>query len=102
MDCTAHVEGNVAKVKLSGRFTFEARADFQGAVLPLLTVPGLQEVRLDLEGLNYLDASALGLLLTLRERAQSNGQRIVLERPRREVRAILDFVKFDRIFTIVD
>lgn len=100
VDCTAHVEGNTATVKLEGRFTFEAQAGFQAATLPLLEVQGLQQVRLDLSGLTYLDASALGALLLLRERADAKGQQVVLERPGKEVRAVLDVVKFEKLFTI--
>lgn len=100
VDCTAHVEGNTATVELEGRFTFEAQTGFQAATLPLLEVPGLQALRLNLSGLTYLDASALGALLLLRERADAKGQRVVLVRPGGDVRAVLDAVKFEKLFPI--
>lgn len=102
VDCIAHVEGNAAMVKLKGRFTFEDQATFKATVLPLLTVPELRDVRLDLQELTYLDASALGALLILRERTMANGQRLVLQHPRKDVRSILELVKFDRLFPIED
>ncbi|HOD33003.1 MAG: STAS domain protein [Acidobacteria bacterium ADurb.Bin340] len=100
VDCTAHVEGNTATVKLEGRFTFEAQAGFRAATLPLLEVAGLRQVRLELSGLTCLDASALGALLLLRERTEAKGQQVILEGPTREVRDLLAAVNFEKLFVI--
>ena len=54
--------GNVRLV-LSGRFTFDAYHDFKAEFTPVLDSGDFKELEIDLGGVEYLDSSALGMLL---------------------------------------
>lgn len=102
MDCTAKVEGTIATVKLEGRFTFDHRNLFKSAALPLLEAPGVREVQVDLARLTFMDASCLGMLLLLREKADARGLAVSLRGASPDVRAVLKTVQFDRLFDLRD
>lgn len=102
MNCTTQIEGTKGIVKLEGRFTFEAGAEFKSTTSPLLDGHALAELLLDFTGVTHLESSALGLLLLLREKAEAKGARVVLASPNAAVRSILDAVKFGRLFEIRD
>jgi len=100
VDCTTLIEGTKGIVKLDGRFTFDAGATFKQSTQALLTESKISELHLDLSGLTYMESSALGNLLLLREKAESKGVKIVLLRPAPSVRTTLDAVRFHTIFEI--
>jgi len=49
----------------------------------------------------YLDSSALGMLLLVRERAEAVGKPVVLSHPNPTVAQILDIANFRKLFTIL-
>jgi len=57
-------------------------------------------VVIDLGGVDYLDSSALGMLLLLRERAESMGKTVSLTRMQGTVKQVLDVANFDKIFVM--
>lgn len=57
-------------------------------------------MELDLSGVDYLDSSALGMLILLRERAHSTGKKVILSGPNAAVRGILEIANFNKLFTI--
>jgi HptB-dependent secretion and biofilm anti anti-sigma factor len=80
---------------ISGRFDFRLIKEFQ----QLLT----KEPRLwiiDLSAVEYVDSSALGMLLLLRERVRGDAQRIFLRGVQGQPREVLQMAKFDRMFKL--
>jgi anti-anti-sigma factor len=92
--------GNQATVSLSGRFDFNVHRDFKEAYMAVLNDAGVQSINVNLAGVDYLDSSALGMLLMLRERVQTAGKQISLSNPNETVMKILDIANFKKLFTI--
>jgi len=94
---TASREGNTVTIHISGHFGFPAYRSFRDAYMP--NPAGTQYV-IDLHATEYMDSSALGMLLVLREHAGGERAGIRIERARPEVRQILQTAHFERLFTI--
>jgi anti-sigma B factor antagonist len=57
-------------------------------------------LRLDLAGVSFMDSSALGALLQLREQAESLGRVLELHNPSAPVLKILRVTNLDRVFSL--
>lgn len=91
-------EGRVV-IRLQGRFDFNAHRDFREAVDSALASPG-SVITVDFTGVEYLDSSALGMLLMMRDRARSATREVTLTGCRNAVKQILDIANFGKLFTI--
>lgn len=100
MQISQRITDGAATMSLSGRFDFNAHRDFRDGYEALLNTPGIQSLDIDLGGVDYLDSSALGMLLLVKERAGSRNIRLQLTRCTGTVRQILDIANFGKIFTI--
>lgn len=89
-----------ATLSLSGRFDFKTRLIFKDAMTRILASSQLQTIELELSKLNYLDSSALGLLLDHWSEAKSRGIQVTLSNPRGSVAQALDIAQFNKLFTI--
>ena len=98
---TAQADGGNGRVQLAGRFTFECHQAFKSATDPLLEIPNLGQLQLDLSGVDYMDSSSLGMLLVLREKAETKGITVALLRPSPCVITILKVVQFGKLFQIL-
>lgn len=61
---------------------------------------GPRELVLDLEGLEYIDSSGLGFLVTLHERMERGGQRLLLCNLRSHVARVFKITRLDQILDI--
>lgn len=100
MNISVTTDGPIAKIQLDGRFDFSVHRSFKEAYDPLLRQQGVHSMEIDLRNVEYLDSSALGMLLLLRERAEAEGKAVVLSRPNPTVAQILDIANFGKLFTI--
>ncbi len=100
MQIATRTEGQRAILRLSGRFEFSVHREFREAVDQILRQDGIDELVVDLMNLEYVDSSALGMLLMLRERANGAKLGVVLAKPRGMVRQALDIAHFEKLFTI--
>ncbi|HJV91494.1 MAG TPA: STAS domain-containing protein [Holophagaceae bacterium] len=100
MEIQPRVHGTSTVLELTGRFTFEDHPTFKAALTQLWERTGAKAVTLDFSGLSYLDSSALGLMLLMRERAAAAGVKLVIRRPSEAVRKLILVVNFDRLFEI--
>ena len=87
-----------ARVALSGRFDFKVHRDFKEAYAPLLDNGAVHEIEIDLGKVDYMDSAALGMLLLLKERADSRP--ITLVNACGVVSRLLEVANFDRIFSV--
>ncbi|HJV22943.1 MAG TPA: STAS domain-containing protein [Holophagaceae bacterium] len=100
MDIQPRVHETSTVLELSGRFTFEDHPTFKKALTDLWERTGTRTLILDFSALSYLDSSALGLMLLMRERAAAAGVKLVIRRPSEAVRRLILVVNFDRLFEI--
>ena len=91
---------NQTTLALQGRFDFHTHRDFRSAYEQALEDSNIREIIIDLGNVDYLDSSALGMLLLLRERAESNGKSVALAKMQGTVKQVLDVANFDKIFVI--
>jgi anti-anti-sigma factor len=84
-------------ISISGRFDFASHQDFRNAYENRLNV---RKYVVDLKGANYLDSSALGMLLLLRDHAGGERSQIRLVNGSADVVKILAISNFNKLFTI--
>lgn len=101
MDIKVTIAGTVAKLHMKGRFDFNVHRFFKEAYDPLLRQNGVESLEIDMGEVEYLDSSALGMLLLVRERAEAEGKSVTLSHPNSTVVQILDIANFRKLFTIV-
>lgn len=89
--------GNVRLV-LSGRFTSDAYHDFKAEFTPVLDSGDFKELEIDLGGVEYLDSSALGMLLLLKERVVNKP--IVLSNAKGTVKSVMEIANFHQLFAM--
>jgi len=94
------VSGSVANIEMTGRFDFSAHRAFKDAYDPLLQQQAITSLEIILANVEYMDSSALGMLLLLHERAEAKGKKVVLCRANTTVMQILDIANFGKLFTI--
>ncbi len=100
MQTQLKTHGNTAQIVLNGRFDFSAHRDFKQSYEAPLGATDVRELEIDLAGVEYLDSSALGMLLILKERAGAANKRVALTNCRGNVRQVLDIANFGKLFAI--
>jgi len=88
------------RIRLNGRFDFSAHRIFRESYTPSLDNKDVREMEIDLASVDYLDSSALGMLLMLREKAQAANKTVTLSNCRGSVRQVLDIANFAKLFSI--
>ena len=100
MHASVESEPGRARIRLNGRFDFSAHRVFRESYSPSLDAGGVSELEIDLGHVDYVDSSALGMLLMLREKAQAANKTVVLSNCRGPVRQVLDIANFGKLFQI--
>jgi anti-anti-sigma factor len=91
-------ERGQALIKLSGRFDFSAFKSFRDMYEPLLTNGDVENIDVNFDAVDYLDSAALGMLLMLREKAETVGKQVQLSGCRGNVLQLLEIANFGRMF----
>ncbi|HLP97127.1 MAG TPA: STAS domain-containing protein [Sideroxyarcus sp.] len=100
MAIDTQVLDNVGRIVMRGRFDFQVHRDFKEAYSRFLEDPAVQEIEVEMSRLEYIDSSALGMLMLLNERAKSANRSVVLRNPSSAVNQVLEVANFNRLFTI--
>ncbi len=100
MQANISTDSGAAVIRLEGRFDFNTHREFRDATEAALGTDGVTEVQVDLGAVDYLDSSALGMLLMLRDRARTAGKGVALVNCRGSVRQVLDIANFGKLFPI--
>ncbi|MDQ7990146.1 MAG: STAS domain-containing protein [Candidatus Dactylopiibacterium sp.] len=100
MDAQVTVVESNAVLRLGGRFDFKAHREFRDAVDALLGQAGEKPLQVDLTEVSYLDSSALGMLLMLRDKARAMNKDVALVGVKGSVRQVLDIANFAKLFAI--
>jgi anti-anti-sigma factor len=91
-------QGRSVRISVTGRFDFSAHQEFRASYEGLQSIPTTIEV--DMRDATYLDSSALGMLLLLRDYAGGDSAAIRITHCNHDVRKILSISNFDQLFDI--
>ena len=91
---------DAATLALNGRFDFNSHREFRTSCDEAMQLPEIKEIEVNLSQVDYLDSSALGMLLLLREKAQNANLKVSLTNCTGLVQQVLDVANFQRLFTI--
>ena len=89
-------DGQTLKISVNGRFDYAKHQEFRESY----ENKALSAVVVDLKGATYLDSSALGMLLLLRDHAGGDDSDIRVVNCSSDVRKILAISNFDKLFDI--
>jgi anti-anti-sigma factor len=90
-------DGNELTIAIEGRFDFAAHQEFRNAYEKAGTPKAFI---VDLRKTTYLDSSALGMLLLLRDHGGGDTAQISLVNVTSDVKKILAISNFDKLFTV--
>lgn len=91
-------DGRTVNIMIDGRFDFSVQQAFRNAYRN--NKDAGTQFNVDLSATEYMDSSALGMLLLLKEHVSNIKGSIVLVRPSATIRKILEMANFNRQFTI--
>lgn len=95
---TVSDSGDKVIIAVTGKFDFQLYDAFRSSYADT-SGQGVQ-YEVDLSGTEYLDSSALGMLLLLREHAGGESSKIDITRVSDDVKKILDVANFGKLFNI--
>jgi HptB-dependent secretion and biofilm anti anti-sigma factor len=100
MAVTSHVsaEGNQLTIAIKGRFDFAKHQEFRAAYEK--NDPKPESVVVDLKEATYIDSSALGMLLLLRDHVGGDDAQIQVINSSNDVRKTLTISNFNKLFDI--
>ena len=100
MALETHVDSatKTLEIKISGRFDFGIHQDFRKATEQ--TSSDVNNAVVDMGNVDYLDSSALGMLLVLRDKVGKSKGAVRIINPKPEVRKILEIANFDKLFNV--
>lgn len=97
---SSRINDHKGTLALNGRFDFSIHRDFRSNYENIINTSGVNELEVDLNAVDYIDSSALGMLLLLREKAMDKNIKMRLTNPKDSVRQVLEVANFGRLFTI--
>lgn len=91
-------DGDTLIIAIEGRFDFSTHQAFRDAYEK--KSEGVRQWVIDMSDTTYLDSSALGMLLLLRDFAGGDNASIRIENCNSDVRRILTISNFEQLFSI--
>ena len=101
MDVKVRSDSDKSVIQLGGRFDFNAHREFRDAIDQVLVQRTAQAIHIDMGEVTYMDSSALGMLLMMRDKARTTGKTVSLANTRGSVRQVLDIANFGKLFPIL-
>lgn len=93
-------DNDTAVIRLTGRFDFSGHREFRHCYEAALQEPAVRKIDVDLNSVEYLDSSALGMLLLLKEQADARALPVSLLNCSGMVKEILDVANFGVMFSM--
>lgn len=90
--------GDTSVIRLDGRFVFTSHTVFREAYERVLARSETRVIQLDMGQVEYLDSSALGMMLLLKDKSEAMGKNTQIRGARGVVRQVLEVANFHRIF----
>ena len=98
MSIGTSISGNELTVQVEGRFDFSAHQEFRDAYEKAGS--SINQYVIDMARTSYLDSSALGMLLLLRDHAGGDNANVRIIKCNPDVRRILTISNFEQLFSI--
>jgi len=90
-------DGDSVEITITGRFDFNAHHDFRNIYR---NEKSSAQYTIDMSGTDYIDSSALGMLLLLREHAGNEAAKITIAGCNADIKKIFAISNFEKLFTI--
>lgn len=91
-------DGKILTIAMQGRFDFSSLQEFKDAYEKITPKP--DQFIIDLKESEYLDSSALGMLLALREYAGEDRANLRITNCNEDIKKILHITKLDELFSV--
>lgn len=98
ISANASTDGATLTIKIEGRFDFSTLQQFRNSYEKITPKP--RNFIIDLKASDYLDSSALGMLLALRDYAGGDESNIKIIGANADIKKILVITKLDELFKI--
>ena len=92
-------DGMTVQINVNGRFDHKLSQQFRNAYRQIPDQDGIT-FHVDLRNTSYIDSSALGMMLLLREYAKCKGGSVVIDSPSDQIDKILKVANFEQLFII--
>ena len=92
-------DGSEMIMHISGRFDFSQHQEFRDACKKI--APSVSRVSLNLAQTDYVDSSALGMMLLLRDKFEGQKEKVRILNVKPDVRKILEIANFTQLFALV-
>ncbi len=91
-------DGTTVTISVIGRFDFNIHHEFRQSYEK--AGDGVKKYVVDMKGAEYMDSSALGMLLLLRDHAGGGASDIRIINSSRDIKKILEIANFNKLFNI--
>jgi anti-anti-sigma factor len=96
----SYADQNQIEIKIKGHFDFSLHQKFRDAYIN--STEQQQTYIINLSETQYMDSSALGMILLLKDHTEKYNGSIVLKQPNELISKILEIAQFHRLFSIID
>lgn len=79
-------------------FDFKVHRDFKNAYMPLLENAAIREIEIEMSKVEFIDSSALGMLMLLNERAKAANKTVALVNVSGIALKLLEVANFRKVF----
>lgn len=93
--------GKIAELQLAGNFVFGCHKTLRAACRSLLQDSATECIQLEMSKVEYLDSSALGMLLLMKEKVVAAGKDIQIKGAQGIVLQVLEVAKFNGMFKLL-
>jgi len=94
------IADETATIYLVGHFSFKSHIEFKSVYKSQIANSRINQIVVDLADVTYIDSSALGMLLMLRDQAQSTNKSLILSRPSVIAADSFNVANFSKLFNI--
>ena len=91
---------NDLQIIVEGRFDFSLHKQFRDAYAD--NSENVKTFTINLSQTTYMDSSALGMILLLKDYAEKNNSKIVIYKPNESIQKILEIAQFNRLMDIIE
>lgn len=100
MTISLQIKNENSRISVTGKFTFVYHREFRESYESALANQEVKTLDIELGGVDYMDSSALGMLLLVKDKAAANNVTLSLLNPKGLVKDILEVANFGQLFTI--
>lgn len=91
--------GDVLELNIKGKFTFADNKAFS-EILDDISNNNYKNFTINLDGVEFIDSAALGILLLARDKCVKSATNLLLKNPKGQVKQMFDISRFNDLFKI--